>query len=174
MNTISTVLTPAMATYLLSLRYRNTRASCVSLARLCARVSPDTLRRVLYRKGPWARRLWDTFVQGLVPKGGSLVIEDTSWKRFPRGADTGRWGWSSSGGNPVGGMPGVWLLWTDGKWNVSVGRRIWRKGGPSQVEFALGLRRQARRRGLRPAYVLGDSWDAAAQILPLLESWGWH
>jgi hypothetical protein len=67
-----------MATYLIGLLYRNTRTSCVSLALLCARVSHDTLRRVLYQKVPWSRRLWETFVQGLVQKGGYLVIDDTS------------------------------------------------------------------------------------------------
>jgi Transposase DDE domain len=36
------------------------------------------------------------------------------------------------------------------------------------------LLRQARWRGLQPAYVLGDSWYAAAQILNLLAGWGWH
>jgi hypothetical protein len=39
--------TPAMATYVIGLLYHNTRTSCLSLALLCARVSPDTLRRVL-------------------------------------------------------------------------------------------------------------------------------
>jgi hypothetical protein len=48
------------------------------------------------------------------------------------------------------------------------------QGGPSKVALALGLLRQARRRGLPPAYVLCDSWYAAAEILNLLDSWGWH
>ena len=47
------------------------------------------------------------------------------------------------------------------------------KGGPSQVELAIGLLRQARRRGLQPAYVLYDSWYAAAEIMNLLDGWGW-
>jgi hypothetical protein len=165
MNNISTVITPAMATYLVGLLYRNTRTSCVSLALLCARVSHDTLRRVLYRKVPWSRRLWETFVQGLVQKGGYRVIDDTSWERFTHVADAVSWVWSSSVGKPVWGMQVVVLLWTDGKWKVPVGVRIWRQGGPSKVELALGLLSQARHRGLQPAYVLCDSWYAAAQLL---------
>jgi putative transposase len=174
MDNISTVITPAMATYLIGLLYRNTRTSCVSLALLCARVSHDTLRRVLSQKVPWSRRLWEAFAQGLVQKGGYLVIDDTSWERFTRVADAVSWVWSSSVGKPVWGMQVVLLLWTDGKWKVPVGIRLWRKGGPSKVELAVGLLRQARRRGLQPAYVLADSWYAAAQILNLLEGWGWH
>ena len=146
----------------------------MSLALLCARVSHDTLRRVLYQKVPWSRRLWESFAQGLVQKGGYLVIDDTSWERFTRVAEAVSWVWSSSVGKPVWGMQVVLLLWTDGKWKVPVGIRLWRKGGPSKVELAIGLFRQARRRGLQPAYVLGDSWYAAAQILNLLDGWGWQ
>jgi len=172
MNNIGTIITPAMAMYLIGLLYRNTRTSCVSLALLCAHVSHDTLRRVLYQKVPWSRRLWAIFVQGLVSTGGYLVIDDTSWERFTRVAEAVSWGWSSSVGKPVWGMQVVLLLWTDGKWKVPMGIRIWRKGGPSKVELAIGLLRQARRRGLQPAYVLCDSWYAAAQILNLLNGWG--
>jgi hypothetical protein len=82
MNNLSPLLTPAWARYLIGLLYRTTRTSCGSFALLCAQVSHATLRRVLYRKVPWSRRLGDTLGQGLVSKGGSLVMED------PRGSDS--------------------------------------------------------------------------------------
>src|SRR5215470_2450669 len=173
MDNISTVITPAMAMYLMGLLYRNTRTSCVRLALLCAHVSHDTLRRVLYQKVPWSRRLWDSFAQGLVATGGYLVLDDTSWERFTRVADAVSWVWSSSVGKPVWGMQVVLLLWTNGKWKVPLGIRLWRKGGPSKVELAIGLLRQAQRQGLQPAYILFDSWYSAAQILKVLDSWGW-
>jgi hypothetical protein len=144
----------------------------VSLALLCAQVSHDTLRRVLYQKIPWSRRLGEFFAQGFVAKGGSLVIDDTSWERFTRVADAVSWVWASSVGKPVWGMQVVLLLWADGKWKVPLGIRIGRKGGPSKVALAIGLLRQARRRGLQPAYVLADRWYAAAEILNRLEGWG--
>ena len=105
--------------------------------------------------------------------GGYLVIDDTSWKRFTRVADAVSWVWSSSMGEPVWGMQVVLLLWTDGKWKVPLGIRLWRKGGPSKVELAIGLLSQTHRRGLQPAYILFDSWYAAAQILNILDRWGW-
>jgi hypothetical protein len=172
MHNISTVIPPAMATYLISLLYRNTRTSCVSLALLCAHVAHDTLRRVLYEKIPWSRRLWEGLAQASVRKGGYLGIEDTRWERFPRVGQAVRWVWASSLGKPVWGMQVVLLLWTDGKWKVPLGIRVWRKGGPAKVELAVGLLSQAQRRGLPPAYVLADSWYAAAQILNLLDGWG--
>ena len=72
--------------------------------------------------------------QPLVPKGGYLVIDDTSWERFTRVAEAVSWVWSSSVGKPVWGMQVVLLLWTKGKGKVPLGVRIWRQGGPSKVE----------------------------------------
>jgi hypothetical protein len=146
----------------------------VSLALLCAQVSHDTLRRVLYQKVPWSRRLWEFFAQGLVQKGDDLVIDDTSWERFTRVGDAVSWVWSSSVGKPVWGMQVVLLVWTDGKWKVPLGIRLWRKGGPSKVALAISLLSQAQRWGLHPAYILFDSWYAAAQILNRLDRWGWQ
>jgi hypothetical protein len=116
------------------------------------------LRRALSQQGPWSRRLWASFAHGLVQMGGSLVIDDTSWERFTRVADAVSWVWSSSVGKPVWGMQVVLLLWTKGKGKVPLGIRIWRQGGPSKVALAIGLLRQARRRGLQPAYVRCESW----------------
>ena len=155
MNNISTVITPAVATYLIGLLYRNTRTSCVSLALLCAQVSHDTLRRVPLSEGILVPTVSGNLWQGLVQMGGYLVIDDTSWERFTRVADAVSWVWSSSVGKPVWGMQVVLLLWTNGKWKVPVGMRIWRKGSPSKMELAIGLLRQARRPG------------AAARVCPV-------
>ena len=174
MHNISTVIPPATAIYLIGLLYRNTRTSCVSLALLRAQVSHDTLRRGLYQKVPWSRRLWDFCAQGLGQTGGYLVIDDTSGEGFTRVAEAVSWVWSSSVGKPVWGMQVVLLLWTNGKWQVPLGIRLWRKGGPSKMELAIGLLRPARRRGLQPAYGLCESWYAAAEIMNVLEGWGWQ
>jgi hypothetical protein len=86
------------------------------------------------------------------------VIEETSWERFPRVAEAVSGVWASSVGKPVWGRQVGLLWWTAGKWQVPVGIRIWRQGGPSKVEVAGGVLRQARRRGLQPVYVLCESW----------------
>lgn len=163
-----------MEVYLIGLMYRNTRTSCQSLARLSGQISHDTLRRVLYRALPWSRRLWEWFAAPLVQDGGYLILDDTSWQRFTRVADAVSWVWSSSVGKPVWGMQVVVLVWTDGRWKVPIGLRLWQKGGPSKVELAVSLLAQARRRGLQPQYVLFDSWYGAAQVLNILDAWGWH
>ena len=77
------------------------------------------------------------------------------------------------------GLPAIWghqvvlLVWTDGRVRVPLGIRLWKKGGYSKVELAAQLLREAERRGIRPEYVLFDSWYAAASLLHLLESMGW-
>lgn len=101
------------------------------------------------------------------------MIDDTRWERVTRVADAVSWVGASSGGEAVWGMQVV-LVWTDGKGKVPVGIRIWRQDGPSKVELAIGFLRQARRRGRQPTYVLAESGYAAAQILNLLEGWGWQ
>ena len=67
-------------------------------------------------------------------------------------------------------MQDVLLVWTDGKWRVPIGIRIWQKGGRSKLKFPEKMLRKARRRGLTPMYVLFDSWHSGESLLNLLDS----
>ena len=163
-----------MEAYLTALIYRNTRTSCCSLAALCARVTHDRLQRLLYERFAWSRRLWDFFAARLVREGGYLIIDDTCWVRWAQKSEAVSWVWSSAHGRCVRGMQVVLLIWTDGRVKVPLGLRLWQKGGRSKVELAAELLREARRRGLRPEYVLFDSWYAAATLLHLLADLGWR
>lgn len=173
MNNIQLRLTPAFQAYLIGLIYRNTRTSCLSLAGLCARFSHDTLRRVLFWQFAWSRRLWDCLAQRLVREGGYLILDDTTWQRWAQKAVAVELIWSATLGRVIVGMQVVLLLWTDGHWKVPLGLRIWRKGGKSKVVLASELLREAHRRGLRPNYVLFDSWYTASSLLNLLAAQGW-
>lgn len=173
MDNIRLRLTPALAAYLIGLIYRNTRTSCLSLAALCAHISHDALRRVLFERSAWSRRLWDCFAVRLVREGGYLIIDDTSWQRWASQAAAVSWVWSATAGKVIWGTQVVLLLWTDGRRKVPLGVRLWRPGGPSKVELAAQLLSEAHRRGLRPQYVLFDSWYAAASLCNRLGGWGW-
>lgn len=173
MANIPLSLTPALEAYLVALLYRNTRTSCLSLAALCARVWHDALHRVLYARVAWSRRLWDSFACSLVREGGYLVIDDTCWQRWALKSEAVSWVWSSAAGRAVRGMQVVLLVWTDGRWKVPLGLRLWRKGGESKVALAEQMLREAKRRGVRPECVLFDSWYAASSLLNLLERIGW-
>jgi hypothetical protein len=173
MDNISLELTPAMQAYLVGLIYRNTRTSCLSVSAVCAHISHDRLQRMLYERFAWSRRLWEYFAARMVREGGYLIIDDTAWARWAVQAEAVSWVWSSTHGRVLRGHQAVLLVWTDGTVRVPLGMRLWKKGGASKVELAAQLLREAERRGMRPEYVLFDSWYAAASLLHLLESVGW-
>lgn len=173
MDNISLELTPAMQAYLVGLIYRNTRTSCLSLSAVCTHISHDRLQRMLYEKFAWSRRLWDLFAAGMVREGGYLIIDDTAWARWAVHSEAVSWVWSSTHGRVLRGHQVVLLIWTDGRVRVPLGIRLWKKGGFSKVELAAQLLREAERRGIRPEYVLFDSWYAAASLFHLLEDLGW-
>lgn len=172
MDNIQPQLTPAMQAYLTALIYRNTRTSCCSLSRVCAHISHDRLQRMLYTRFAWSGRLWEWFAAGMVCEGGYLIIDDTCWVRWAQHAEAVSWVWSSAHARTVRGMQVVLLIWTDGHMKVPLGLRLWQRGGKSKVELAAELLREARRRGMRPQYVLFDSWYAAAKLLHLLVDLG--
>lgn len=162
-----------MEAYLIALIYRNTRTSCLSLSAVCAHISHDRLQRMLYQRFAWSRRLWDLFAASMVREGGYLIIDDTAWARWAQHSEAVSWVWSSTHGRVLRGHQVVLLVWTDGQVRVPLGMRLWKKGGASKVELAGQLLREAERRGMRPEYVLFDSWYAAASLLHLLESLSW-
>lgn len=58
------------------------------------------------------------------------------------------------------------LVWTNGTRRIPLGRRLWRKGGPSKSALALELLSSARNRlRCRPAYLLFDAWSPAKALL---------
>lgn len=173
MTDIQLELTPAIEAYLIGLIYRNTRTSCLSLAALSDSVSHDKLNRLLHSDFSWSRRLWEGFASEMVEDEGYLIIDDTTWRRWAQHSEAVSWVWSSSAAHITQGMQVVLLIWTDGHIKVPVGMRLWQKGGQSKVELAAEMLREAYEHGMRPKYVLFDSWYAAATILNLLDGQGW-
>lgn len=166
-------MTPALIGYLIGLIYRNTRTSCVCLASLTG-IAHDQLYRLLQSDFPFSRRLWEWFAVRLVGGRGYLILDDTTWQRWTKKAEAVSFVWDSSVGKVVFGMSVVLLVWTDGKWKVPLGIRVWQKGGKSKVELAAELLRQAHERGLSPEFILFDSWYAATSLLELIDGFGWH
>ena len=172
MKDVITQLPLAMRFYLIGLIYRNSRMSCVCLASL-VEVAHDRLYRVLYLAFPYSRRMWEWFAAHLVV-GGYLLIDDTVWQRFGKKLEAVAVVWDSTLGKRVLGTNVVLLIWTDGKWRIPFGLRIWQKGGKSKVKLAEEMLCEARRRGLTPMYVLFDAWYSAESLLNLLDRFGWR
>lgn len=166
-------MTPAMIGYLTGLIFRHTRMSCCSLASLM-QMAHDQLYRLLYADFPYSRRLWEWFAKQLVGADGYLIIDDTAWQRFTKRAEAVSFVWDSQIGKVVFGMNVVLVIWTNGKRKVPIGMRIWEKGKRSKIELACELFIQAWRDGVKPVYVLFDSWYSCNKLLNLLDSFGWH
>lgn len=103
-----------------------------------------------------------------------MIIDDTTWRRFGKKLEGASFVWDSSLGKRVFGMQVVLLIWTDGRWRIAVGIRIWQKGGKSKLKLAQEMLWEARRRKLTPMYVLFDSWYAGESLLNLLDCFGWR
>ena len=166
-------MTPAMIGYLIGLIYRNTRSSCLCLASL-TEIAHDQLYRLLYTDFPFSRRLWEWFACRLISDGGYLILDDTTWQRWTSKAEAVSFVWDSSVGKVVFGMSVVLLVWTDGKRKVPIGLRVWQKGSKSKVRLAEELLRQSLQRGIKPEFVLFDSWYASKDLLHLIEDFGWQ
>lgn len=171
-NTLAPV-TPALVGYLIGLVYRNTRTSCTCLASLTG-ISHDRLYRLLCSDFPFSRRLWEWFASRLVGGKGYLILDDTTWQRWTKKAEAVSFVWDSRIGKVVFGMSVVLLIWTDGRRKIPLGIRVWQKGGKSKVELSAELLRQAYLRGIRPEFVLFDSWYSAAVLLELIDGFGWR
>ncbi len=162
-----------MIGYLTGLIYRNTRSSCCCLASL-TQTAHDRFYRLLYANFPYSRRMWEWFASRLISADGYLIVDDTAWQRFTKRAEAVSFVWDSQVGKVVFGMNVVLLIWTDGKRKVPLGMRIWQKGGRSKIELACEIFAQARADGVKPLYVLFDSWYSCNKLLNLLDSFGWR
>ena len=110
----------------------------------------------------------------MILEGGYLVLDDTTWQRQTKCSEAVAKVWSSTAGSVRLGMQVVLLIWTDGQRKIPVSMRLWQKGGKSKVELAQEMLSEAAERGMRPKYVLFDSWYTARSIINLLSELGWN
>ena len=103
------------------------------------------------------------------------MLDDTAWQRWAKRAEALSFVWCARVGKVLLlGMQVVLLIWTDGKWKVPIGLRLWQtKRRTIKVELAKELLSEAASRAIKPNYVIFDSWYAAAAVLNLLSELGW-
>jgi hypothetical protein len=112
--------------YLSALLYDRTSATCVASAEALPTVSHDRLTRML--QAHWSghtlrERAWRSW---FVWERGDLILEDTVVpKPFATAMASLAWVYSSPDRRPV-----------YGRLRIPLGVRLWRRGGPSEMELA--------------------------------------
>jgi hypothetical protein len=154
------------------------RATCTKMARrLHGEVSHDHLTRVLHtvRRGGQtlllraARRALGELTDGY------LIIDDTVIKKaYAKCIDYLGLVHSSKEGRRVWGLCLVVLMWSNGTVTVPIAFRLWKPGSTTRPNIALDLLKWAKKRGIKPKYVLFDSFYAYAKLLKWCERQGWY
>lgn len=163
-----------MTLYIIALMYRNSKASSTELAECYADVSHDQFTRLLVHSCCWPTLLWQMFSKRVIAQGGQLQLDDTVLDHWGEHIFGVYWVYSSRLQKVVRGIHIVVLIWTDGKRRAPIGIKIWRKGGQSKVVLASKLLRWAKRLGIKPEYVLMDSWYSSNRLLKQINGYGWH
>jgi Transposase DDE domain len=162
--------------YLTAWLYDWTPAHCVALAEALEPVSHDRLTRLLQSDWSGQRLLELAFRTLFVWERGYLIIDDTVIpKPFAVAIEGLAWVFSSLERKPVYGLSLVLLVWTNGTLRIPLGRRLWRKSGPSKDELALELLSDARNRlRCHPEDGLFDAWYPSRALLKRIRDDGWY
>ena len=135
----------------------------------------DAFTRLLQRQPGDTSELWQE-AQQLVPlQGGVLVADDTTLdKPYAREIELVTWHWSGKHHRVVRGINLFSLVWSDGTARIPCDFRVYDKpvGGQTKNEHFRDMVQAAHGRGLRPAYVLCDSWYSGLENLKYLRKLG--
>jgi hypothetical protein len=98
----------------------------------------------------------------VIPKPVATAMEGLAWVS------------SAQERRPVDGFSLVLLVWTDGQLRISLGLRLWHRGGPSKYLLALELRSYARHRLRgRPESVRCDAQYPSKTLRKWIRDNGW-
>lgn len=116
--------------YILGLLILERKQNMTNIARLLRSCFHDSLYRMLRNMNLPLKVLMSFFVgwiQAVRRNPGHLILDDSVIaKRFAKVIAYAGWAWSSSEAKVLFGIHLVLLFWTDGKWRIPVGFRLWR------------------------------------------------
>ena len=136
----------------------------------------DAFTRLLQRQPGDTAELWQEAQQLVPSQGGVLVVDDTTLdKPYAREIEQVTWHWSGKHHRVVRGINLVSLVWSDGTARIPCDFRVYDKpvGGKTKNEHFRDMVQAAHSRGLRPAYVLCDSWYSGLDNLKYLRQLGY-
>jgi len=177
------ILQTALFAYINVLCFRNFRPTCTKISEQynrnivcdskCSYISHDKLQRLLQ-----IERKWNLYI---IQKYGHLIKKTSSFKRhikqkyvksfliiddtviakpFSKELEILSWLYSSGDAKYLYGLNIVFVIWTDGNTRFPIGFRLWKKDDKIS--------------GLKPDYILMDSFYAAAKLLRVIRKLKWH
>src|SRR5262249_22330647 len=108
---------------------------------------------------------WQRFSQALIVPGGWHEIDDIALDKFGERIFGVTWVYSSCQQRVVRGHDVMAMIWTDGQRRISGQLQALAQGGPAKVVLAAGL---------RPDYVVIDSWHSTKRLLKQSRSYDWR
>ena len=136
----------------------------------------DAFTRLWQRQPGDTAELWQEAQPWVPSQGGVLVVDDTTLdKPYAREIELVTWHWSGKHHRVVRGINLVSLVWSDGTARIPCDFRVYDKpvGGKTKHEHFRDMVQAAHSRGLRPAYVLCDSWYSGLDNLKYLRQLGY-
>jgi putative transposase len=131
--------------------------------------SHDSVTRFLNREEEGARELWEEVKGEVLSKEGALIIDDSTLdKPYTEKMDLVTHHWSGKHHRVVEGINLVSLLWTDGDRHVPCDYHVFEAGKETKNQLFCALLKTAYSRGIKPQYVLFDSWYSSAENLRVI------
>lgn len=146
-------------------------SSCLAKAE-SQKYAHDRLQRALHEKLGWFSKV-SLYLLGILggKEGGYLVFDDTIIERTSPGKlNLPRL--RNSQGHYCYGLGVVLLIWTNGSLRIPLNLKLY-FGDSSKQDLALELLSWAKKKGLKPDYVLFDSWYSSAKILKQIHAYNW-
>ena len=143
---------------------------------LPGRPSHDSWNRLLTNLEPDAGKLWEE-VKAYVNRGnGILVLDDSTLdKPYSQKNRLVSYHWSGKHQEVVKGINLVSLVWSDEEYCIPCDYRIYQKeNGMTRNDHFKSMLNEAKQRGMKPRYVLFDSWYASLDNLKLVRNLDWR
>lgn len=156
-------------TYMLALLSTEGKFSCLKCAENIEKVSHDKLTRFLSN----FEQKKEIDIKSL-PKGGKIVIDDTSLSKiYAKSIEGLRWVYCSTLNKAIKGYTVIKIIYVHGNDIYNLEDVIWDKAQGTKNEIIRKKLKKYYTEGLEPEIVLFDLWYGAKETFNLLNDFGW-
>jgi putative transposase len=142
-------------------------STCMGLTEIKELVSHDAFNRTVNGHLEFTTVL-ERLVSRRIPKGGSLVLDDTILTKYSRGLSCVFKLKNTKTGAFTLAVNVVLLCWTDGTTTIPIAFRLYEGKHVGKISLAIELLELAAQMGFTPKHVLFDSWYATAGVFDVV------